>query len=471
TGHLAALVEEMPLTESCSTNKIELTNLRKLVLWSKVHRIVKGEMDAFVKVLSYCHNLTELVITANVLHHPPDMVDCFLEKIEQLPNLQRLVLHGSDVEIGVTHQLLQVCLRHPQLIDLQCNLIVSGFYNPIMPDNGLYDPRFAILLKSLQDADKKKSEAGEPTGLRLKSLKLPHIPGGYPQDFLFPFLRSHVPHLEQFCIPFIHKDYDSQDLRDAILEGCPRLQHITSDYFPNNGDARWGLSDIIRYCGPLGLKTFHAGCPYRIEGECQGVMQHLLDHHTATLEDFEWRGCNHNNSINLHSILAKCGNLKRFSTSFGHGITFEDAVSSAWVCHDITHLQLFLERRDNAHTCKTIHQLGKKVFAQIGALVKLEELSLGYFGSERVINDLTLEDGWLAELARLKKMRHFRFLTDYRTSVGQAEVEFMVSNWPKLEKITLDITDHRFMFGDVFGEPPWRWLKEKRPHIVLTLNK
>ncbi|KAK3823055.1 MAG: hypothetical protein J3Q66DRAFT_330754 [Benniella sp.] len=480
--HLAALIEELPPTTSRQTNVIELFNLKKLVLrCSNVYRIEEDEMDAFVKVLSYSHNLTELDITANVLHHRPDLVDRFLEKIEQLPNLQRLALHGSEVEAEVAHRFLQVCFRLPQLIDLQCHFIISGSHYPSMPDNGLCDPRFAILLKSLQDADKKKSDAGEPRGLRLKSLKLPHICGGYPQDFLFPFLRSHVPHLERLRLPFIHQEYDSQNFEDSILEGCLRLQHIRSDYFPGYGITKCGLSDVIRHCVPLGLKTFRAECPFGFyQRECQSVMQYILDHHAATLEDFEFWGCFYNSSTDLHSVLARCRNLKRFCVcrTGENGIEFKDALSSAWICHDLEQLNLLLGRDNNVPMRKTVNQQGKTVDAQIGGLVKLEELSLGcvrigpIMKDSPVMKDLTLEDGWLAELAGLKKLRHFCMLTNLWVWMGQAEVEFMVSNWPNLDKISLHMNEEMDGFDlDVFSKPHWRWLKEKRPHIALIIKE
>ncbi|KAK3823056.1 MAG: hypothetical protein J3Q66DRAFT_330756 [Benniella sp.] len=259
------------------------------------------------------------------------------------------------------------------------------------------------------------------------------------------------------------------------MEGCPRLQHIFGDSSIELGNKRSGLRDVVRSCVSLGLKTFRTECPYAHDREeCQDTVRSLLDHHTTTLEDFELRGCNHISSIDLHSVLAKCRNLKWFSLSLGQSITFEDAVSSAWICRDIKHLQLYLERRVNFPTrrmLEIVNQKGKNVYAQIGRLVKLEDLSLGYILGP-VVKDLTLEAGWLAELAGLKKLRRFCMLTDFWTLMGQAEVEFMVSNWPKLEKISLDMKQYRDVPDyDVFSKPHWRWLKEKRPHIVLTANK
>ena len=354
TGHLAALVEEMPPTASPQTNEIELFNLKKLVLRSKTIFVEEYEMDAFVEVLSNCHNLTELDIPGDVLCHNADMVEYFLEKIEQLPNLQRLVLSDANVDAWVAHHLLKVCFKHPQLVDLQCDFTIADFRYPVMPTKDVCDPRFAILLKSLQDADNKRADADEPPGLRFKSSMLPLINGGYLQDFLFPFLRSHVPHLERLNIPCVNRDYDGRDFKEAILEGCPRLQHITTNYFLGFGNGRCGINDVIRDCVPTGLRTFRGKCTGNDmdEGECQDVMQNLLDCHATTLEEFELWSCHHISSIHLHSVLSRCRKLKSFRATrhVPKGIRFQDALISSWICHDIKLLYLYLDRRVDVFT-------------------------------------------------------------------------------------------------------------------------
>jgi hypothetical protein len=108
TGHLAALVEELPLTETRQTNEIELLNLKKLELRSKAFVIKEAELDAFIEILSYTCNLTVLDIPGDVLHHAGS-VTYFLEKIQDdLPNLQRLVLSDANVDAPVAHHLLKV---------------------------------------------------------------------------------------------------------------------------------------------------------------------------------------------------------------------------------------------------------------------------------------------------------------------------------------------------------------------------
>lgn len=238
--------------ESSPADENQLSNLRKLVLrleWGSI--INEDEMDAFVELLSYCHNLTELDIPGDVLYQDNDVVEHFLKKMEQLPKLQRLAFGSAYIDAWVAHRLLIVCFKHPQLVDLQCDSLIGDFRYPIVPASGVCDPRFATLLKSLQEADKKKADAGEPTGLRLKSLCLPRIKGGYPQDFLFPFLRSHVPHLERLDVPHIRHDYDVRVLKDVILRGCPRLQHVSTHCLTDDSESRCGVMDVIRHCVPL----------------------------------------------------------------------------------------------------------------------------------------------------------------------------------------------------------------------------
>ncbi|KAK3823054.1 MAG: hypothetical protein J3Q66DRAFT_330752 [Benniella sp.] len=487
TGHLEALVEELPLFETRQTNKIELLNLKKLVLRSKAFVVKEAEMDAFVEVLSYTRNLTVLDIPGDVLHHAGSAV-YFLEIIrEDLPNLQRLAFSIADVEAPIAHRLLKVCFNHPQLVDLQCDFMINMFLYPMVVNGGgVCDPRFAALLKFLQDTDKKKADTGKPTGLRLKSLVLPLINGGYPRDFLFPFLRSHVPHLERLGIPLIHRKYNVQDLKDAILEGCPKLQHIVSNNFLGYEGGKCALFDVVRYCIPSGLRSFRGSFHdvlFKGAGS-RDLVETLLEYHATTLEQFELLDHEGVSSVHINSVLAKCRRLRELRidacergirNSWRAAITYRDAASGVWICHDIEVLYLRLDPIVTVLVADTIQdtvdQKGKETYAQIGRLVKLEELGLGCTVSGPVMKDLTLENGWLAELAGLKELRHFHMLTDFWTSMGQAEIEFMVANWPKLERISIDLEEDYSSEVEEFSKPHWQWLEEKRPYIVLTVNE
>ncbi|KAF9347400.1 hypothetical protein BGX34_003171, partial [Mortierella sp. NVP85] len=82
-------------------------------------------------------------------------------------------------------------------------------------------------------------------------------------------------------------------------------------------------------------------------------------------------------------------------------------------------------------------EAAQRVFSQIGCLVKLEVLRLTCYEDfsqwskieESCAYDLTLERGWLDELGGLKKLRCFQTDHNYWCFMGQAEVEFIDTNW------------------------------------------
>ncbi|KAF9939474.1 hypothetical protein BGZ65_010403 [Modicella reniformis] len=433
-------------------------------------------------VLDYSHVLTQLDVPGPVLCHNPPFVRLFLDLVAtSLPLLQRLTFNQALVDPTKGFQLLEVCFNHPRLVDLQCDFFMGDSQYPVIVPDRIYDPHFAILLKSLQDADKMKAESGEPTGLRLKSLLLPKIESGYPQAFLFPFLRSQLPNLERLGIPRIHNSYDDRELIETISKGCPKLQHIASYDCPEDRDDESSVITIIRSCVRSGLRSFHGHYfdDFNYFLEPRGMIANLVEHHANTLEEVELLDCEGAESYDIASVLMKCRNLKKFrvqASDLGEAvIEFQEVVSEDWVCHDIKVLHLLLGRDTFVPAGKTkeevVAQAAKTVYGRIGCLSKLEEVSLGSDANcfetrgGGFTEDLTLEHGWLAELAELKELRHFQMVTDFWSSMGQAEVEFMDANWPKLERITIG---YNLLDEDVFCQPHWHWLKKKRPHTIMS---
>ncbi|KAF9362849.1 hypothetical protein BGX34_005389 [Mortierella sp. NVP85] len=108
---------------------------------------------------------------------------------------------------------------------------------------------------------------------------------------------------------------------------------------------------------------------------------------------------------------------------------------------------------------------GREAFRQIGRLVRLEALCLDcdeYDDPECQYN-LTLERGWLGELAGLKELKRLRMGADFWSRMGQTEVEFMHAQWPKLEMITFQTHLEQFLTS-----PHWQWLQERRPNLRYT---
>ncbi|KAK3823042.1 MAG: hypothetical protein J3Q66DRAFT_330734 [Benniella sp.] len=155
-------------------------------------------------------------------------------------------------------------------------------------------------------------------------------------------------------------------------------------------------------------------------------------------------------------------------------------VLAEWVCHDITVLDLHLQRQVDVPEGRTKDEVtaeaAQRVYSQIGRLVKLEDLTLTIYEDDNLWDnleescayDLTLERGWLGELAGLKRLRRFRMNHNYWGLMGQSEVEFIDTNWLELQSITF--YGYTFRYGDQLQMDHWKWLKERRPYINLVVQ-
>jgi len=458
-------------------------SLRRLTIYTLEH--TNPPTSNLLLILYHSPNLTELNIQRSFKMDPPLMQVLLIVLETQLPCLQRLAIQVSSIHQVTGFELLEVCFNHPQLIDLQCGFYFDrSQYQTDPKDYNDYVPKLDALLKSLQDADKAKAEAGLPTGLRLKSLMLPDIWEGYPKDFLLPFLRSQVPVLERFrmpCVDGLVSEDDMQELEEAITVGCPRLTHLSGRmWFSEVTNYEGGFIAALHSCARnSGLKSF-IGTGYCEEehSENESVVQELLEHHADTLEEIEFHESIHVNSENINRIVSTCKNLRILRMSpFDYpsmSLRFQD-VSTEWACRDLTVLELFMDREvvvpQGRNKVDIVTQAVQRFFAQVGRLTNLEELGLGsrmdLEREERKLfaKDLTLENGWLAELSGLKQLRHFRMYTDYWSSMVREDVEFMHVNWPKLEKISFGLDDFD---EEVLEDYHWEWLKRRRAYLALV---
>ncbi|KAK3823047.1 MAG: hypothetical protein J3Q66DRAFT_330740 [Benniella sp.] len=431
--------------------------------------------------LYHSPNLTEFDFHGVTMLDPPSMQVLFISLAKLLPRLKRLSIKFTYIKRKTAFELLDMCFDHSQLIHLQCDFSCGG-YKADPKDFNDYTSRLDALLKSLQDADKAKAEAGLPTGLSLKSLMLPNIWDGYPKDFLVPFLRSHVPNLERFRMPGIHEftgEPDIQVLAEAISVGCPRLRHLSHCWqYGGGANHEYALIAAIHGCAKTGgLKSYSQyGYCERGYHKTGPVISVLLMYHADTLEEIKFRNCRHLYSQSIQTIATTCKNLRTLimHQSDGWPVTLRlQDVSREWVCRDLTVLHLMLDRdvtvRWRQKIVDVVHQAAQGFFAQIGRLTKLEELSLdcktGNDPSYLFCKDLTLEDGWLAELSGLKKLWHLEMLSDYWSPMSQEEVEFMDTNWPNLEKISFGLDFFKVEEGGL-EKDHWKWLKNKRPYII-----
>ncbi|KAG0243049.1 hypothetical protein BG011_003200 [Mortierella polycephala] len=108
----------------------------------------------------------------------------------------------------------------------------------------------------------------------------------------------------------------------------------------------------------------------------------------------------------------------------------------------------------------------QRLYEQIGRLVDLEVLALGtmdrfqMYYIEDFTWDLTLSKGGLRNLSGLKKLRKLSLRADFCSKMGQADVEFIDAEWPRLEQIEFGY--EQTMIDDT---PHWKWLKERRPGL------
>ena len=397
-----------------------------------------------------------------------------------LPCLQRLNIKCKSTDTTTTFRLLEVCFAHPQLTDLQCDFYVDeDRFSAI--DYFTDDPKFAALLKSLRDKDKAKADAGQPTGLRLKSLSLPELHEGYPKDFLIPFLGSHFPNLERLCIPRLYKldnEADVRRLKETIEIGFPQLQHLSSDWCneDNESDKGWNMFiSVLRGCTKVGLRTYQSRYFDDVRYSQGSISEKLLLYHGETLEEIEFQDCLELSSRSIQSILTTCRSLRKLRiesiNESSCDLHFRDVLTE-WVCRDITVLDIHLKREvdvpEGRSEGEVVAEAAQRVYSQIGRLVKLEDLRLRYHEncnrSAWFVYDLTLKLGWLGELAGLKNLRHFQTDTENWDLMGRAEVEFIDTNWLKLRSISLgEVTA---LYGSRSQMDIWNCMKEKGPHLA-----
>ncbi|KAF9344597.1 hypothetical protein BGX26_004127, partial [Mortierella sp. AD094] len=446
----------------------------------------------------YCPNLTNLHLPISALLDNTQLQNLDLLS-KTLIHLDKLTLDGYSLPLGKTQQLLTTCFQHSQLKELTCNFAITC-------NSDSQQAQFNWILENLR---------GIPSS-KITSLELPSCEQGYPSTFLIPLLKDHIPNLERFDVPRI-ACYDYDELDDEIRGCCPKLQHLSSSLFGRDAYDEYGvIAFFIASAGGVGIKSYHGEffdeLSYFLEP--RDIMDTLLKHHSSTLEEINLPYCEVVKSKDIQSMLELCRKLKRFwATPCGCGqvaIDFRDILSGDWVCHDLKELFLTLSRRGvddsdfddtedenyeggedddydkddgndkelkgknnkrGAHMAATLKSVPKRVYAKIGQLVNLETLGLGCDNSEHAVareevfrKDLTLEDGWLAELKGLVRLRHFYMATDFWSNMGQGEVEFMHSNWLCLEKITFGYKAN--WTGTALDQQPhWAWLREQRPYL------
>ncbi|KAF9362851.1 hypothetical protein BGX34_005391 [Mortierella sp. NVP85] len=452
-------------------------------------------MDYVLRILNQSPGLLRLAPPENILNFPSDHTKSFLYTLShKLPCIRWLDIRGEGVPPKIGLQFLRVCLNHPQLANLHCYFSIAG----VRGMTGLYEyfsaeqcQLFNSFPTTMENDKKAKERTGKPAlGSPIKSLILPKVNAGYPPGFICALLRSYLPNLERLHAPKIKGDGNvygdasfKKPLMEAVAQGCPKLQHLRCSWC-EDGCMDKVINSIVKGCQEWGLKSFH--CEDLDDQYGRRILATLSRNHSKTLEEVELANCKDVKSKDVAELFS-CRNLKSVKIWTGRtgyaGMEIQDV---RFGCHELKELRLTVTQpnvdpvhcdfgSDEDEDYEDVHGrlerfdewvrcMSEKAYTQIGSLSKLETLSLNRdeWDGRGYDYDLTLEKGWLRQLAGLKELKHFHMATDLWVNMGQAEVEFMDAQWPKLEKIEFSKN-----LKSQVKKRHWKWLQARRPGLVF----
>ncbi|KAI8351913.1 hypothetical protein B0O80DRAFT_427657 [Mortierella sp. GBAus27b] len=420
--------------------------------WAELDIWAEPDMAPLVRdtlrILDQGPNVTHLTLSTGFLYQVdgPTHEPCFLFLLaHKLPHLQHLTLPDRTVDSNIAFKALRVCFSHPQLVHLYFNFTIG--------DGGRTEA-FRLFLADLEE-NKDKATLDQPAmGSRIKSLVLPYAAEGPPVELICTPLKLHLPSLERFYLPSLVRNPQVSVLelfRDSVTQGCPKLQHIDSKCYHGSVNIGNAVTGVIMGIKEWGLKD---------------LLKLLED---VELVDFGLIAFNI-----LSKLVSKCRNLKSVKiVPNGNQLIFlEHLLLEDWVCSDLKDFYVVISRdghsRDkynksdddmDGHSQAQMSQLDKwtrKMYRRIGRLSKLGTLCLDCavrVGEEDGASDLTLDRGRLSELAGLKKLRHLSIPLSLCAQIGQAEIEFMDSQWPQLERFSLKYTQSE---RNITEKPQWQ---------------
>ncbi|KAF9960010.1 hypothetical protein BGZ72_008209 [Mortierella alpina] len=496
------------------------TNLKRLKFVLGLSERELGEFfgPPLKTLLSYNRNLTHLHVQIEGLH------DFLLPSMVQLlpaqRHLQSLTIHARIQKESWFFSLLRACLPLPKLSELYCHFTVESDAHTSegKPLDEPVKESEAVLETILQEAIAARTSENGTIDTKIKAIRFPDHKEGDSLSIVLPIMRSDLVELDTIEIPFLINTLQGEDSCEKMVrQHCPELKHLI---IPHYGYFMQSDMALFFIRGAAGLKTVRGDHFSDAFGwSSRNIIRTLAAHHSSTLEELELLDCRMLSSPDQQAILTSCKQLKRFwvvpnGISQGErGLKFQHIIEGEWGCLGLKALCLALNRTINveavvmamqqeqlpSNDSKPIEERGhegpadeqgrnlaqgqenkaiawaaKRVYSQIGRLVALETLVLEtdqvWYGKEEDVLlaewDLTLSKGWLAELAGLKSLRHLHMRTDYWSRMGQAEVEFMDTEWPLLGEISFDLQKSDFL--QLVMQPHWQWLKQKRPNLLLS---
>ncbi|KAF9959997.1 hypothetical protein BGZ72_008196 [Mortierella alpina] len=495
--YLQALTYGLPTDES-TDKQILCTSLKRIAL-ADFSVKANPPLLPYFTLLNSNDRLTYLQLPGRLLYtteYPGTSLPVILSRLQ---HLQHLTVGNGLAPIQPSLDLLITALGLPHLEELYCKFSIGGGDTPLpLVEQALEDFLAQCRLDARQEDAASIGGGGKrrkKTGPKITALQLPCVMQAEPETFLLPLLQlDHIFDLERFYIPYLGLHGEQrvlrfrQVLKDLMRARFSKLKHLccpSPDLIRSNTitvlEMIWACSGLRSFSG----EWFHDEDSFM---ERLHITKTLLDQHAETLEVIEFPRCVVLESMDLKAILTRCRRLRRlwvWPSAFGQSmLEFVDASSEEWVCSGMTELSLSLGRATRRFDMPPLgseederaiaHQLARKVYVRVGRLRHLTALALGCDGGRHTPMDqkefewdLTLSQGWLAELAGLKKLRVLYLRSkDFWAQMGQDEVEFMLEEWPALELIGLGGLEEEEVL-ERKALPHWRWLKWERPWLRL----
>ncbi|KAF9102606.1 hypothetical protein BGX29_004408 [Mortierella sp. GBA35] len=309
-------------------------------------------------------------------------------------------------------------------------------------------------------------------------------------DFLdlsnYGTILRHTPKLATLEFQFLHavEDTNLAAMAPAARAHCQYLRHFIVRQ-PAVHDPDSEMIQLMAGLNPI-LETLS----YENFQDESSLFAPVLQRHSRTLRDIQFRSCQVLRGKTIHSILTHCVGLQRLQIlssdgSPGGDATIEELVADEWVCRNLRHLEMAVywgefEDKQPYHQQAPKSKASKndqdrwnlleKLYRQIGALDKLEVLGL-QAGIDVSIEEMDEEDlyegyeddvrhqaafpqlfslgntktrrrgylSWLAGLTQLKELRGSVHMVspEIAATLGKKEILWMIAHWPDLRVIEL----------------------------------
>ncbi|KAG0088699.1 hypothetical protein BGZ93_005171 [Podila epicladia] len=469
---LARLSLEIPEISETSTRESQAVEYRQQPT-TQSHSFDEAVL---YRLMIKCPRLEALVFASFPFYHD-GMIISIADRLAGLKRLELTNPHNCRVKAESIQYLLQRCTQ------------------------GLEELKVSISPSSKAEISPREW-VKELSPLGLKKLELLGNLSGGGDTLWLPLLPS-CSQLQELSLDLFNITEQNQ-LAHCLQESCPSLRNLILRCFAGPQEEQDLVSLVQLHPSTtlrkLSMNFFHGLGP---------LFTAALTRHLPTLESLVFEECDGISSEDIQHLLGSCPRLSMFQAMTNNGPRFsstvyldvEDMLSGPWACEGtLESLKLIItgiprpdQQQDQfgAPLTGPLHDISdrdnyecqKAVYQRLGALVNLRELWLGHDAQDlddednyypvdgqglwRFIDpeyqfeclEFSLRSG-LPLLAGLKKLQRLN-LDRMMTRIGQAEVQWMVQQWPKLQTVVGLVVQGEKVSKAV------QWLYSHRPDIEL----